>query len=382
MELDLGEIRKNIDLTDDEIAKLFWHRMELCENVARYKMLHLKNVRDSSREQAIIDRLTDGRNEADSRSLSLLYNTIFEISRARQSSMMGTSSKLFSDVVDAYEKNADFPLSASVACQGVEGAYSQIACKKIFKDPKILYFENFESVFKSVESGLCRYGVLPFENSIHGSVTEVYDMLSKTDLKVIKSVKLPIHHALVAKKGTSLSDITEIFSHRQAIGQCSEFLSANKKIKVTVSENTAAAAKMVSQSERKDIAAISSENCAELYDLDILKKDLQNSSVNFTMFYCVSKELEVYRPINKAAFMFNIENKAGALFSVLAQFAAMGVNLTKIESRPISGRDFEFMFYAEADTDGLDKNMLALFSELEKSLAFFKFIGVYEEIKI
>ena len=249
----------------------------------------------------------------------------------------------------------------------------------MFEKPDILYFKDFESVFKSVESGLCRYGVLPFENSIHGSVTEVYDRLSQGRVKVVASVKLPIHHALVAAKGTSLSDITEIYSHKQALGQCSDFLAAHRNIKVNICENTAMAAKMVAESGRTDIAAISSESCASLYGLSVLGRDLQNSNVNYTMFYCISKNLEIIGEVDKAAFMFNIPNRTGSLADVLGRFAAYGINLIKIESKPIGGKDFEFMFYAEADCKTLDEPLIRLLCELSETLEVFRFIGAYRE---
>lgn len=381
--LNLGEIRKGIDKLDDEIVELYKKRLELTGLVAKSKKQTSKPVRDSAREKAIVDRLTAGLDELDTSSVALLYNTVFEISRARQSAYLNSQKEngsLLSDKIKKSLVSTDLPSSVAVACQGVEGAYSQIACGKIFDKANILFFENFESVFKSVESGLCKYGVLPFENSIHGSVTEVYDMLSKTDVSVVRSVKLPIHHALLAKKGTTLSDITEVYSHRQAIGQCSDFLASNKKIKVNVCENTAVAARMAATSDNPGIAAISSEICSELYGLDILRRDLQNSGTNFTMFYCISNELEIYPEPNKAAFMFNIPNRAGALFGVLARFATVGINLTKIESRPICGKDFEFMFYAEADIEKLDDKLINLFDELASELDFFKFIGAYREI--
>ena len=382
--LDLSEIRKGIDALDNQIVELYKQRTELTGLVAKSKKQTSKPVRDNAREEAIIARLTEGMNDLDASSVALLYNTIFEISRARQSAYLaeqnGISGKVAESIKNASKAKHEFPKAPVVACQGVEGAYSQIACNTLFPDATIMYFENFESVFKSVKSGLCKYGVLPFENSIHGSVTEVYDMLSQTDVSVVSSVKLPIHHALLAKKGVELGEITEVYSHKQAIGQCSDFLNVNKKIKINICENTAVAARMVSNSNRRDIAAISSIKCAELYDLKILKRDLQNSSTNFTMFYCISNELEIHEGANKAAFMFNIPNRTGALFNILARFATIGVNLTKIESRPISGKDFEFMFYAEADTNGLDDKLINLFSEFETNLDFFKFIGSYKEI--
>ena len=242
-----------------------------------------------------------------------------------------------------------------------------------------MYFKDFVSVVRCVESGLFRYGVLPFENSIHGSVTEVYDRLSKGKVKVAASVKLPIHHALLAADGAVLSDITEVYSHKQAVAQCSDFLAAHRNIKVNICENTAMAAKMVAESDRRDIAAISSESCASLYHLHTLGRDLQNSDVNYTMFYCITKEIEIVGEVDKAAFMFNIPNRTGSLADVLGRFAAYGINLIKIESRPICGKDFEFMFYCEADCKGLDEPLVRLLCELSQSLEVFRFIGAYKE---
>lgn len=380
MELDLEKIRGEINAVDDEILKLYEKRLSLCDRVADYKISTGKAVLDKGREDKIIERLTSKVKEENSDAVSHLYKRIFEISRARQSAKIFGTSDFYKEISRMAEQKFSFPAQADVACQGVEGAYSSIACGKMFEKASAMYFENFESVFKSVSAGLCKYGILPFENSIYGSVSEVYEMLSRFDGFVVRSVKLPIHHALLAKEGASLSDIKEIYSHRQAIGQCSVFLSQNAGIKVIPCENTAVAAKMVSESTRHDIAAISSPVCAEKYGLSVLKKDLQNSSVNYTMFYCISKQPEIYEGVTKCAFMFNIKNEAGSLEGVLSRFASAGVNLTKIESRPIPGKDFEFMFYAEADTDGVSEKMLSLFTQLENELDFFKFIGAYREI--
>lgn len=379
--LDLTEIRGKIDKLDDELAALFVRRMALCAEVAAYKKQTAKAVRDASRENAIIARLTDGLSEKDAKAVDKLYRAIFDISRASQQELLAgdvKKSALFDELQNAVKSDRFVP-SPAVACQGVEGAYSSLACRKLFEKPQILYFKDFESVFRSVESGLCRYGVLPFENSIHGSVTEVYDRLSKGKVKVAASVKLPIHHALLAADGRTLSDITEVYSHKQAVAQCSDFLAAHRNIKVNICENTAMAAKMVAESDRRDIAAISSESCASLYHLHILGRDLQNSDVNYTMFYCITKEIEIVDEVDKAAFMFNIPNRTGSLANVLGRFAAYGINLIKIESRPICGKDFEFMFYCEADCKGLDEPLVRLLCELSQSLEVFRFIGAYKE---
>ena len=379
--LDLTEIRGKIDKLDDELAALFVRRMALCAEVAAYKKQTAKAVRDASRENAIIARLTDGLSEKDAKAVDKLYRAIFDISRASQQELLAgdvKKSALFDELQNAVKSDRFVP-SPAVACQGVEGAYSSLACRKLFEKPQILYFKDFESVFRSVESGLCRYGVLPFENSIHGSVTEVYDRLSKGKVKVAASVKLPIHHALLAADGAVLSDITEVYSHKQAVAQCSDFLAAHRNIKVNICENTAMAAKMVAESDRRDIAAISSESCASLYHLHILGRDLQNSDVNYTMFYCITKEIEIVGEVDKAAFMFNIPNRTGSLADVLGRFAAYGINLIKIESRPICGKDFEFMFYCKADCKGLDEPLVRLLCELSQSLEVFRFIGAYKE---
>ena len=379
--LDLTEIRGKIDKLDDELAALFVRRMALCAEVAAYKKQTAKAVCDASRENAIVARLTDGLSEKDAKAVDKLYRAIFDISRASQQELLAgdvKKSALFDELQNAVKSDRFVP-SPAVACQGVEGAYSSLACRKLFEKPQILYFKDFESVFRSVESGLCRYGVLPFENSIHGSVTEVYDRLSKGKVKVAASVKLPIHHALLAADGRTLSDITEVYSHKQAVAQCSDFLAAHRNIKVNICENTAMAAKMVAESDRRDIAAISSESCASLYHLHILGRDLQNSDVNYTMFYCITKEIEIVGEVDKAAFMFNIPNRTGSLADVLGRFAAYGINLIKIESRPICGKDFEFMFYCEADCKGLDEPLVRLLCELSQSLEVFRFIGAYKE---
>lgn len=379
-QLDLDAIRAEINSVDDEITRLYEKRLSLCDKVAEYKKQTGKAVLDKGREALVLERLSEKVSPENRDALTGLYKRIFDISRARQAALIAEPSELMEKIRTAKESENELLQDAAVACQGVDGAYSSIACKMLFKNPSTLFFESFESVFRSVSAGLCRYGILPFENSIYGSVSEVYEMLSRFDGYVVRSVKLPVHHALLAKAGCDISDIKEVFSHKQAIGQCSRFLGEHKGIKVTPCENTAVAAKAVAASDRRDIAAICSPECAQKYGLSVLKNELQNSSVNYTMFYCISKELEIYPKVNKIAFMFNIKNEAGSLESVLSRFAVAGINLTKIESRPIPGMDFEFMFYAEADTDGVSDKALELFTVLEKELDFFKFIGAYREV--
>ena len=222
--------------------------------------------------------------------------------------------------------------------------------------------------------------MLPVENSSYGSVTEVHDLMRKYRFSIVRSVRLKIDHRLLAKPGVKLEEIREVVSHEQAIGQCSEFLKTLKGVKVTVCENTAMAAQMVSQSDRKDIAAISAPVCAALYGLSILKTDISNSDSNFTRFICISKRLEIYPGANKMSLMLNVQHKPGALYSMIAKFSALGLNLTKLESRPLAGTDFEFMFYFDLDASVYDEAALQLLSELDEGPETFNYLGSYSEI--
>ena len=248
----------------------------------------------------------------------------------------------------------------------------------MFSYPSIMYFSGFEEVFKAVDSGLCRYGVLPLENSTAGSVNKVYDLMNKYKFYITHSIKLFIGHALLAPEGVSIGEIKEIFSHEQAINQCSDFI-ASLGVKVTVCENTAAAAKMVADSGRTDCAAISSKDCAELYGMKVLKSGIQNTDNNYTRFICISKKLEIYPGANKTSIMMTIPHKPGSLYNIISRFAALGLNLTKLESRPIPGSNFEFMFYFDVDASVYSDNLKALLSELENDGEQFSYLGSYSE---
>ncbi len=380
--MELTELRQKIDSIDNEITKLFVERMGISALVAEAKRQTGKAVFDPSREREIIRNLTKDLDDEMADYVSVLYNSIFEISRARQNKMLVGDTGLALEIKEAKANTPEyFPAVAKVACQGVEGAYSQIACERLFRRPDISYAETFREAFRMVADGECKYGILPIENSLHGSVGEVYDLLKefKNKIHIVRAIKIPIHHVLLAKKGTKLSDVKEIYSHSQAIGQCSEFLREHPEIGVNVSKNTAMAAKMVSESDRNDVAAISSYDCAALYGLSVLEDDLQNSDNNHTRFICISKELEIYPGSSKVAIMFTVPHRAGSLVSILSRFNVIGVNLSKLESRPIKGRDFEFMFYAEIESYGLGNDLIAYLCELDNRPEEFVFLGNYIE---
>ena len=379
--MDLKEYREDIDRIDAELVSLFQQRMKVSAGIGAWKREQGLPILDKTRERQKLSDLVGSAEEDLQSYVHVLYSLLFELSRSYQSRLTGTQTPLQQRITEAVETTPHlFPPRAEVACQGVEGAYSQIACEKLFSIPSILYFNNFESVFAAIDQGLCRYGVLPLENSTAGSVNKIYDLMSKYDFSIVRSVRLKVDHNLLAKKGVALKDVKEIVSHEQALAQCAGFLKGLGDVKLTVCENTAAAAKLVAESDRRDIAALSSRSCAELYDLSCLADSVQDKGNNYTRFICISKKLEIYPGADKTSVMIMTDHRPGALYKLLARFYALGINLTKLESRPLPDRDFEFMFYFDLETSVYSPEFITLIGELESSTEQFRYLGSYSEM--
>lgn len=376
--MDIESLRNEIDKTDDGIVELFKKRMRICGDVAEYKKQNNKPVCDSQRERELLKKV-EKQGEEFGDYTKVLFSTIMDLSRSYQYKCILPETELMKNLKKAAANILLFPTKAVVACQGIEGAYSQLACEKLFKSPEIMYFGSFEGVFQAVDKGLCRYGILPLENSTAGSVNMVYDLMSKYKFYISKSVRLHIGHSLLAKRGTELKDIREIFSHEQAINQCSEFLKDLKNVKITVCENTATAAKAVADSERNDIAAIASKNCTELYNLVVIPSSIQNTDSNYTRFICISKTLEIYPGADKTSMILTLPHKPGSLYRIMSMFYTRGINITKLESRPIPGKDFEFLFYFDVESSVYSDEFTELIKELE-NLEQFTYLGTYSEI--
>lgn len=379
--MELDRLRERMDEINSEMVKLFVERMDISTEIAKYKLENRLPVIDRERERKILGKAAREAGEPYEDYTQILFRTLFELSRTYQNGIMGAESRLSERIRQALKSTpALFPTRAVVACQGVEGAYSQIACDRLFPYAEIKYFQRWDNVFDAVEKGECKYGVLPIENSTHGSVVGVYDLMKKHNFSIVRSVKLRISHNLLAKAGVKLEDITEVYSHEQAIGQCSEFFGRNPQIKVNVCANTAMAAKMVAESGRRDIAAISSKQCAELYGLRVVSDSIQNSDNNYTRFICISREMEIYPGAGKLSLMLTLPHRPGSLSEVMSRFAMMGLNLTKLESRPIPGKDFEFMFYFDLEASVLREDVVRMLEELEMGEDVFVFLGNYTEI--
>ena len=380
--MNLEELRAEIDTIDDNLLQDFAQRMNVVGQIGLEKKSEGLPTLDPARErEKLADIVAKLPPEMEQYGYTL-WSMLFEISRSYQSSLNPQPSALRKDIERAIADTQPlFPPAATVACQGVEGAYSQLACEKLFKHPQVMYFKTFESVFSAIENGFCDYAVLPLENSTAGSVKEIYDlMLSHSSFKIVRSTRLKVDHNLVAKKGTKMSDIKEIFSHPQAISQCAKFLDAMPGVKITACENTAAAAEAVAKSERTDVAAISSYNCVELYGLERLAADIQDRSNNYTRFICISKKLEIYPGADKTSLMLVLPHRPGALYQILGRFYALGMNLIKLESRPLPDREFEFMFYFDLETSVYSDEFIRPVDDLDAICEEFQYLGSYSEV--
>ena len=377
--MDLNELRSQIDGIDDELVQLFCRRMEVAEQIAEYKRQNDLPILVPAREREKLRDISQKAGSDMANYARVLYSMIFELSRSHQSKCNLVSGELHKKILDSIENTPKlFPQAPMVACQGVEGAYSQIACEKIFKNPMIMYFKNFEGVFTAIEQGLCQYGILPIENSTAGSVKKVYDLMIRHDFSIVRTFRLKVDHNLLAKPGTKKEDIKVIYSHEQAINQCSEFLSNLKGVRIVPVENTAVAAQMAAAEE--GAAALSSRGCAELYGLANLAASVQDKGNNHTRFICISKNLEIYPGADKTSIMMVLPHRPGSLYRTMARLFTLGINVTKLESRPIPDREFEFMFYFDLETSIYSEEFVQLMCELEDLCEEFKYLGSYSEV--
>ena len=379
--MELSEYRARIDAIDEEIVRLFAERMEAAAGIAAYKREHNLPVLDQRREREKLLQIAEKTPEGLKDYAVSLYSLIFELSRSSQNRLLGTKSELAEQIETALRETPPlFPGHAVVACQGVEGSYQQLACDRLFKLPNIFYFASFGAVFSAIEKGLCRYGVIPVENSTAGSVNAVYDLMMKHNFRIVRSVRLKIDHNLLVKPGTRWEDVKEIYSHEQAISQCAAFLQQHPGIRVIACENTATAAKMVADSSRRDIAALASRACMRLYNLEALAESVQDQGNNHTRFICIARDLEIYPGADRTSLMLVLPHQPGSLYKLLSRFYALGININKLESRPMPERNFEFMFYFDLETSVYSPEFRQLMAELPSVCDSFSYLGSYSEV--
>lgn len=370
--MDLQELRSNINAIDEQLQKLFDQRMELCFKVAEYKIANDMPVFQSGREQEILDRVGANAPEGLASASKVFFQNIMDISKCRQ------YQELFADFDKIEYKKLDLSGKKTVAVPGTSGSYSHIACGQIFEDFEPIFFEDFDDVFKTVENGGADFGILPIANSTAGSVGQTYELMKKHDFKICAATKVKISHCLAVKKGTKFEDIKIVYSHEQALSQCSDFL-ADNGLKSHKYANTAIAACYIKESS-EPYAAICSETCAKEQGLEILRRDIANAAENYTKFILISKETLRSDNANIVSVSLSLPHTSSALYRLLTKFSVAGLNLSMIESRPIANTDFDVVFYLDFEGAINSPDVAKLMSELNSELSYFKFLGNYEEI--
>lgn len=366
---DIKVLRSEIDAIDSKLIELFEQRMEIALSIAKYKKENNVDVFNASREQEIISR---GERMLCNKNLKVplhkFLNCIMEISKEAQNEVL---------CIPVEVKN--FNSELIVGFQGVAGSFSEQALLDYFgENTKTKAVDEFEDIFTELESKSIKYGILPIENSSTGGISEVYDLLNKYDFKIVGEVFLKVNHNLMAIPGATIEDITEVYSHSQALSQCSEFLKLKNSWSLIPFCNTAKSAELVYNSKNKFKAAIGSRRAATIYNLNILSSNINSNSKNTTRFIIVSKNMEVCSECNKTSVIFATPHRSGSLYNILRYFAENNLNLLKIESRPIWDKPWEYFFYIDFEGNLEDITVKEAMLEIRKASSYFKILGNYK----
>lgn len=375
--MDLKDLRNEIDQLDDELVPLLLKRMDISRRVAEYKVAHNIPVLNEAREQEVLELVAADCGEQ-GEAMKTVFSSIMDASRALQHKIIGGGKELRKSVNTATKAPRLTANGAPIACQGVDGAYSGKAANALFPDSPIDFHKQFEDVFEAVNKNKAKFGIIPVENSTAGSVHESYDLIMKYKFYIVGAYDLKIDHCLCAKDGVDFGDVENVYSHPQALSQCNVFLKNFDFTGINFS-NTAAAAKYVCESDKTNIAAICSENAAKKYGLKILRKGIQNVTNNTTRFIVISKTLVIDEDAEKISLIFSAPHRTGSLYRVLGRFSMTGLNLTKLESRPVANGEFDYYFYVDILGNVGDEPTLDLLCALSDELPEFTFLGNYHE---
>lgn len=373
--MDLPEVRTEIDRINQEILSLFRRRMDCAKTVAEIKKKEHLPIFDAQREREILEKVRQDGGEYGS-SAQILFATIMDLSRALQYNTLDGGIALRTAVKDAATQL--FVKNSRVACPGVPGSFSGEAAEKLFPESVLSFYPNFSDIFQAIAQGTADFGVVPVENSSAGSVTDVYDLILQHRFFIVGGIDLSIHHCLAANGNVPLTDIKEVYSHPQALAQCTAFIEQHKYTVIPYS-NTAAAAEMISNQKDGACAAICSRMAARKYGLTILADGIQNNSNNCTRFIVIAKQTCIPKDADKISLCFSLPHTTGSLYHILSRFAVYGLNLTKIESRPIPGKSFEYLFYLDFSGNVHNAEVLNFLCALSDELPSFSFLGNYKE---
>lgn len=376
----LDDLRKEIDGIDTQLVSLLTKRMETVEAVAAYKQSKGIAVLQADREKTLLDRIASLTPPSYQNDVLSLYRYMLDLSRQRQHEVTHIKNKTENPVSALLRGVRAEKPAPRVTVQGIDGSFASAAARGMYPDGTLHYVDSWADVLTAIGNGDCDYGVLPVENSLAGSVNEVFDLLIQYNYFIVKAMPLTVEQCVLGVKGSKLTDIRKVYSHPVALCQCSDFLRNHRDMQSFPCENTAVAAEFVAREGNLEYAAIASKECAQLYGLDILSESIQQSDNNETRFISVSRTPEISDHANKISVVFTLPHVTGSLYRTLMRFAMSGLNLTKIESRPnASQNNFEYYFYLDFNGSMREQNTLALITALHEELPSFRFLGNYFE---
>ena len=375
--LDLLEIRKQIDDIDHQLVELYEKRMKLCGDVAQYKIETGKKVLDTKREQEKLEALSRiVADEKDKHGVNELFTQIMAMSRKMQYKLLeddGKTLRLPYTAIDEIDK-----VNCKVVYQGVEGAYSHIATRQFFGENVNCYnVGTWKDAMEAVKNGEADYAVLPIENSTAGVVAAVMDLLQEYDNYIIAEVPVKVEHALLGLDDTDLDKVNMVYSHPQALAQCSKFLEQHPDWQQISTNNTALSAKKILEEQDNTHVAIASKEAAEIFGLKVLKEHLNYNDMNVTKFAVISKERKFVKGARKMSICMEITHEPGSLYNLLSHMIYNGLNMTRIESRPIVGREWEYRFFIDFEGNIDDEGVLNALHGIEEEASAIKFLGNY-----
>lgn len=375
---DLDEVRVDIDEVDKSILALYEKRLKLADEVAEYKIANHKNVYDKKRELEKLDKLSSmAADDFTAQGIRELFEQIMSCSRKKQYQILanhGLMGKI------PFEEIEEFDFSdKTIVYQGVEGAYSQAATIQFFgNDKEMFHVDTWREAMEAIKTGMADFAVLPIENSTAGSVIENYDLLMEYDVTIVGEQIIKVEHALLGLKEAKLSDIDTVYSHPQALMQCDHYLlHDHPEFEAIAVDNTAMAAKRVCDEKRINQAAIASPINAELYGLKILDEAIQDDKQNETRFIIVSGDKKFLSNANKVSLCIELSNDKGSLYHMLSHFIFNGLSLSKIESRPIKGKQWEYRFFIDFDGNLREEAVLNALRGLQEETNMMRILGNY-----
>ncbi|HEX3026694.1 MAG TPA: prephenate dehydratase domain-containing protein [Clostridia bacterium] len=375
----LDEAREEIDKIDSQIMKLFSQRMDAVKIVGEIKKSQGLSVLQPERENQLLERIRENAREEYVYYSVALYKFLMDLSRTAQREIYLPDNSFTSTVLrrsNASPLKIEHP---NIISQGIPGAFSGSAAAVLYPHGNFTFADSWEDVMVAIDEGSADYGILPLENSLAGSVTDVFDLLLKYQFYIVKATSIPVDHCLLGVRGANLSGISTVLSHPHALLQCENFFHDHPHIRKVPYMNTAMAANKVAKDGRLHQAAIASRECAHIYGLDILSKSIQMNDMNKTRFISVAKDPEFPDNMNKVSLAFSLPHVTGSLYRILARFALNGLNLTKIESRPNPNKNFEYFFYLDFSGSVKSPATLRLLASLSEELSDFHFLGNYHE---